>query len=130
MADELREDTMVYRKPTDGSDEASIQDIWGQKLETRVVASSDVPALLAEGWAAHPLDIGKKPEERAGFVRELGGEEALLREALEAEKRETQHLADANKDLAVKLSAAEEANRKLQAELAELKKAPSAKKDG
>lgn len=71
MADEqqVREDTMLYREPTDESDEAAVQDIWGKKLETRVVDASEVPALLNDGWVRNPLDLGKKPEERAGFER-------------------------------------------------------------
>lgn len=102
------ETTMLYRKPSTESDEGAVQEIWGKKLETRVVEASEVPSMLSEGWVQHPLDIGKKPEELAGFTRELGGQEALLREALDTEKALTAELLETNKKLAGDLKAAEE----------------------
>lgn len=42
MTDETtlpREDTMLYREPTPESE--AVQDIWGKKLETRVVGHSE-----------------------------------------------------------------------------------------
>lgn len=66
-----REDTMLYRKPTDGSDEAHIDEIWGTKLETRVVdaKSDEFSQMLTEGWARSPTEIdGGKPVPAAGEV--------------------------------------------------------------
>lgn len=102
------ETTMLYRKPTSESDEGAVQDIWGKKLETRVVEASEVPAMISEGWVTHPMNVGKKPEELAGFTRELGGQEALLREALESEKKLVAELVDKNQKLEGDLKAAEE----------------------
>lgn len=84
------EKTMLYREPTGDSDQQSLQDIWGRELETRVVNASEVPNLLADGWVQHPLDLGKKPEERAGFSRVASGELQLTRDELDA----AQNLAD------------------------------------
>lgn len=55
-----REDTMLYRKATDDSDEHAVFDIWGEKLETRVVdaKSDEFGHLLNEGWVRSPLDLG------------------------------------------------------------------------
>lgn len=55
---DAREDTMLYREPTDDSDDNQVQDIWGQKLETRIVDASEVPAFISEGWYTHPQEIG------------------------------------------------------------------------
>lgn len=65
----IRDETMLYREPTDGSDEQQISEIWGKKLETRVVDASEVPEMLAAGWVRNPLHIDHppKPEEAAGF---------------------------------------------------------------
>jgi hypothetical protein len=63
-----REDTMLYREPTPES--AEVVDIWGKKLEARVVDASEVSAMLRDGWVTHPrhIDNPPKPEEAAGFV--------------------------------------------------------------
>jgi vacuolar-type H+-ATPase subunit I/STV1 len=66
MADEFdhqvhfseRDETMIYRKPTDDSDEAAVQDIWGTRLETRVVDGATVSGFVADGWVCNPLDLG------------------------------------------------------------------------
>jgi hypothetical protein len=83
----LREETMLYRTPTEDSDESAIQDIWGQKLETRVVDAAEVADLLADGWVQHPLDLGKAPEQRAGFEKVAGNELAHTRAALETAEK-------------------------------------------
>ena len=49
MTDLPREDTMLYREPALDSDESAIQDIWGRRLETRVVDAPEVPSLLRGG---------------------------------------------------------------------------------
>jgi hypothetical protein len=83
----LREDTMLYREPTADSDENAIQDIWGQRLEVRTVDVSEVAELLEQGWVQHPLDLGKKPEERAGFEKVAGKELEQTRLALETAEK-------------------------------------------
>jgi hypothetical protein len=83
----LREDTMLYRTPTDDSDENAVQDIWGQRLEIRTVDVSEVADLLNEGWVQHPLDLGKKPEERAGFAKVAGKELEHTRAALDTAEK-------------------------------------------
>jgi hypothetical protein len=77
---ELREDTMLYREPTDDSDEQAVQDIWGKRLEVMTVDASQVHEFLEAGWVTHPLDIGKSPEERAGFTRVAGSSDRELTE--------------------------------------------------
>lgn len=77
---ELREETMLYREPTPETDETAVQDIWGRRLETRIVEAGDVPALLEQGWVSHPLELGKSPEERAGFERVPGKADKELAE--------------------------------------------------
>ena len=54
--DEL-EHTMIYRKPTDDSDETKVSEIWGAMLETKVIPAAEVPALLAQGWVKNPLEL-------------------------------------------------------------------------
>jgi chromosome segregation ATPase len=54
-----REDTMIYRLPAADSVETAIQEIWGKRLEVRVVDSPEVADLLKEGWVTHPLDLDK-----------------------------------------------------------------------
>lgn len=84
-----REDTMLYREPTPES--AEVVDIWGKKLETRVVDASEVPAMLHDGWVTNPLHIDHppKPEEAAGFVPDRGPEIDALKTAItEAKERE------------------------------------------
>jgi hypothetical protein len=83
----LREDTMLYREPTADSDENAIQDIWGQRLEVRTVDVSEVADLLEQGWVQHPLDLGKKPEERAGFDKVAGKELEQTRLALDTAEK-------------------------------------------
>jgi hypothetical protein len=83
----LREDTMLYREPTADSDENAIQDIWGQRLEVRTVDVSEVADLLEQGWVQHPLDLGKKPEERAGFEKVAGKELEQTRLALDTAEK-------------------------------------------
>jgi hypothetical protein len=102
----LREDTMLYREPTADSDENAIQDIWGQRLEVRTVDVSEVADLLEQGWVQHPLDLGKKPEERAGFDKVAGKELEQTRLALETAEKlvgeqdtRIKQLTDANIDL-------------------------------
>lgn len=77
---EPREDTMIYREPTSDSDDNAVQDIWGKQLEVMTVDASEVQDYLAAGWVTHPLDLGKKPEERAGFKRDAGSGEKELAE--------------------------------------------------
>lgn len=89
MAEEaIREDTMIYRAPTDETE--VITDIWGKNLETRVVDASEVPAMLKDGWVTNPLHIDHppKPEEAAGFVPDRGEVDALHATLEEAKKRE------------------------------------------
>lgn len=125
------EETMLYRKPTDDSDPANVQEIWGQELETRTVNASDVPGLLADGWVTHPLDVGKKPEERAGFVpahnaeseelrltREAAGKAEALVKELSAELNESKAFLEAEANLR---KTAESRVSELEAEIAALK---------
>jgi hypothetical protein len=88
----LREDTMLYREPTADSDENAIQDIWGQRLEVRTVDVSEVADLLEQGWVQHPLDLGKKPEERAGFEKVAGKELEQTRLALDTAEKLVEEL--------------------------------------
>src|SRR5205809_7329802 len=83
----LREDTMLYREPTADSDENAVQDIWGQRLEVRTVDVTEVAELLEQGWVQHPMDLGKKPEERAGFEKVAGKELEQTRLALETAEK-------------------------------------------
>jgi uncharacterized protein with von Willebrand factor type A (vWA) domain len=101
MADEQtqREDTMLYREPTPETDDHAVQDIWGEQLETRVVDASEVPDMLSEGWVKNPLDLGKKPEERAGFQHVAGKREQGLVDALEAAEKLAGELGEKAKSL-------------------------------
>lgn len=85
---ELREDTMVYRQPTAETDDTTVQDIWGKRLEIRVVDASEVPAMLQDGWVANPqhIDNPPKPEESAGFVPAGSAELGDLRAEVAAAK--------------------------------------------
>src|SRR3954464_6767290 len=87
MTDQIqREDTMIYRTPTKETQETT--DIWGKKLETRVVDATEVPAMLKDGWVTNPLHIDNppKPEEAAGFVP-VSDTKALRAELDEAHQR-------------------------------------------
>lgn len=56
-----REDTMLYRHPVLGeSAEGEITDIWGTKLETRVVdaKSDEFSHMLTDGWYRSPTELG------------------------------------------------------------------------
>lgn len=125
------EETMLYREPTSDSDPEAVQDIWGEKLETLVVDASRVPELLGQGWATHPGDVGKSPEERADFERVHGTADAAieaLKDDIEGLTAERDTLRAENARLAADLKAAEDladaetrAKESLQSELNALK---------
>lgn len=98
-----REDTMIYRSPAADSDQTAIQDIWGERLEVRTVDASEVPALLAEGWVTHPMDVGNKgkPEEAAGFEPVKGEALEAAEKLAEALTEEVAQLKGEVKDLTV-----------------------------
>jgi hypothetical protein len=109
MADEFdhqvhfseRDETMIYRKPTDDSDEAAVQDIWGTKLETRVVDGNTVSDFLADGWVCNPLDLGvgapATSEAVAADSAAVG--DNPTKTALEAAEKLAQHLGEKVKTL-------------------------------
>lgn len=113
----LREDTMLYREPTADSDENAIQDIWGQRLEVRTVDVSEVADLLEQGWVQHPLDLGKKPEERAGFEKVAGKELTNTRLALETAEKLVEELTAERDALSKRLTEASEAILKVGSDL-------------
>lgn len=53
-------DQMLYRKP-ENPDAEGVTEIWGKKLETKIVDANDVPAMLEQGWATHPNHIDNPP---------------------------------------------------------------------
>lgn len=109
MDDQIqREETMLYREPTDDSEK--IEEIWGRELETRVVDAAEVPEMLSSGWVVHPLDLGKKPEERAGFERvprQADRELELAKEAAQTAEKLVRELTAENEKLRADLAAAE-----------------------
>lgn len=107
-----REDTMLYRKPVPESDEAAIADIWGSKLETRVVDANaeEFSQMLADGWVRNPVDIhgvGTQPPP-PGFQREPSKSDpgAARNDALEAAEKLAQELGGQVQKLTTELEAA------------------------
>lgn len=104
----VREDTMLYREPTPDSEDVS--EIWGKRVETRVVDATEVPGMLREGWftSPHLLDAPKR-EQDGGFepVRDAAEADALRAE-LEAATKALGGAADAITSLKSDLTAAED----------------------
>jgi len=82
----IREDTMIYREPIDGSE--NVQDIWGSQVEVKVVDAPEVAAFLAEGWVTNPEHIKNPPKAPVAKddprIAELEAEVATLRGALKS----------------------------------------------
>ena len=78
----VRDETMLYRAPTPETDDKAVSDIWGRRLETRVVDTADVAGLLAEGWVRNPMDLADTPGGE-GMERVVGKQEQATREALD-----------------------------------------------
>jgi hypothetical protein len=118
MADEFdhqvhfseRDETMIYRKPTDDSDEAAVHDIWGTKLETRVVDGDTVSDFLAQGWVCNPLDlgVGAPPTSEAAAADPVAAGGNPTKTALEAAEKLAQHLGEKVKTLTTERDAANE----------------------
>lgn len=92
---DITEATMLYRKPAEDSDEAQISEVWGSRLETKVVDASEVESHAADGWVTNPAHIDNPPKSVAPVVdtKEIDA----LRErivALEADLKAAQELAD------------------------------------
>lgn len=126
---EQRDETMLYRKPTKETDENAVSEIWGHRLETRVVDASEVPSLLSEGWVEHPMDLTgeRKPEVKA--AKADNSEPVATKEALATAEQLIAKLTDENGKLIADLKAAEElaeaetkAKDALQAELDKVRK--------
>lgn len=117
------DDTMLYRQPTDDSDEAQIADIWGAKLETRVVRASDVEGMLADGWVRDPLKIGAKADLTPAPTSDVSSNSASTltdtRGALAAAEKLAEELGETVKSLTVErdnaLQAASDAAEKVKA---------------
>lgn len=105
----LNEATMLYREPAKDSDESSIHEIWGKKLEIRTVDASEVPDLLAEGWVRNPLDLDQRPHAKPKPVASADTADALRKELEAAKVRE--------KQLNERLIATTEENARLKADL-------------